>query len=177
MNLNQDIEISVLKPTDAWKLCDFVVSNEDRLRKYLPITVSENLTPTLSQIFADEKLKQINNGEEFLYTIKLCTSRELVGITYLKNIDLAKHQGEFAYAIDYRFTGNGIIPFVINRLVSEFSASLSLSKFQIITNKDNPSSIRVAEKCGFKWTKTLPKVFKPPGRAAMDMELYELSLA
>ena len=45
MNLETDIEISSLKPTDAWKLCDFIVSNEDSFKKYLPITVSQNLNP------------------------------------------------------------------------------------------------------------------------------------
>ena len=46
----------------------------------------------------------------------------------------------------------------------------------IFANKDNPASIRVAEKCGFKWTKTLEKEFEPPGKSAKDMELYELSI-
>ena len=77
MQDNPDIEIALLKDTDAWKICNFIVSNEERFRKYLPVTVAQNLDPTLSRIFVDAKLKGIQKQEEFLYTIKTNPSRFL----------------------------------------------------------------------------------------------------
>ena len=94
----------------------------------------------------------------------------------LKNIDQNKQQGEFAYAIDYRYGGQGLITYAVNSLIPIYTTFLNLQSFRIIANKDNPASIRVAEKCGFKWTKTLEKEFEPPGKPAKDMELYELSI-
>lgn len=176
MQDNLNIEIALLKDTDAWKICNFIVSNEERFRKYLPVTVAQNLDPTLSRIFVDAKLKGIKKQEEFLYTIKTNPSRLLIGLVYLKNIDLDKKQAEFAYAMDYRHTGKGIISFTIKRLITDFNKEMGIKTFQIIVNEENKGSIRVAEKCQFKWIKTLPKVFEPPGKPAMDMELYQLEL-
>ena len=36
------------------------------------------------------------------------------------------------------------------------------------------ASIRVAEKTGFIWKKTLQQEYTPPGESTLDMELYEL---
>lgn len=176
MEIKPTIDVSLLRPTDAWKLCDFMVTNETRLKKYLPLTLNRNLNPTLSQIFVADKLKLIEREEEFLYTLKLKSSRQLIGLIYLKNIDRNKGQGEFAYAIDYRYQGQGIIPSAVYYLMAQLHSLLGLQHYQIIANKDNPASIRVAEKCGFKWTKTLEREFEPPGKPAKDMELYELSI-
>ena len=176
MNLNSDIEINLVKATDAWKICNFIVSNEDRFKTYLPETLAQNLTPTLSELFVKQKLKFIQAEEEFLYTIKSTLKRDLIGLAYVKQIDLQKRQVEFAYAIDYKYTGQGIIPFTIKQLISNFKDRYHIKTFQIVVNKDNNPSIRVAEKNGFQWIKTLPEIFKPKGRPPMDMELYELQL-
>ena len=176
MTLKSTIDVSLLKPTDAWKLCDLITANENHFKKYLPLTLSQNLNPTLSEIFVADKLKRIERKEEFLYTLKLKSSRQLIGLVYLKNIDQNKQQGEFAYAIDYRYGGQSLITSAVSSLIPIYSTSLNLQSFRIIANKDNPASIRVAEKCGFKWIKTLEKEFKPPGKSAKDMELYELSI-
>ena len=97
MPLNSPIDVSLLKPTDAWKLCDLITANENHFKKYLPLTLSQNLNPTLSEIFVADKLKRIERKEEFLYTLKLKSSRQLIGLVYLKNIDQNKQQGEFEY--------------------------------------------------------------------------------
>lgn len=176
MTLETDLDISLLKSTDAWKLCDFIIANEDRFKTFLPVTVSKNLNPNLSELFIEEQLKLAAKNHSFLHTIKLKDSRQLIGIIYLKDVHLGKAVGEFAYALDYRFLGNGIIPFAINTLIKLYTSTLGLNTFKIITHQSNMSSIRVAEKCNFKWSRTLPHIFKPPNRAAMDMELYELHI-
>ena len=40
--------IEAIQEKDAWSLCDFMVSNEDRLKRFFPETLEKNLTPTLS---------------------------------------------------------------------------------------------------------------------------------
>ena len=50
-------EINLLHEGDAWKLCDFVVTNTDRLKRYFPITLSQNLNPTLSELYVQNKIK------------------------------------------------------------------------------------------------------------------------
>ena len=43
--------ISLIHEKDAWRMCDFVVSNEERLKAYFPKTLEQNLNPTLSKFF------------------------------------------------------------------------------------------------------------------------------
>ena len=50
-------EINPIHGGDAWKLCNFMVANEDRFKHYFPGTLAQNLNPTLSQLFVKTKLK------------------------------------------------------------------------------------------------------------------------
>ncbi len=175
MNLRFDnFEINPIHNGDAWKLCDFMVANQDRLKRYFPKTLAQNLTPTLSQLFVDKKVKQFNNKEEFLFTIKQSETRELAGITYIKELNWDTKQGEFAYCIGYPFEGKNITSKAV-KCLSEFAFNqLHLNTLQIIVHKDNIGSVKVAENTNFKWIKTLKNEFTPNGEKPLDMELYEL---
>lgn len=168
-------EINPVHSGDAWKICDFCVVNEDRLKRFFPKTLEQNLNPTLSQIFVDQKVKQFQNRDEFLFTLKDSETRKLAALIYLKELDWQKKQGEFAYATDYNFEGQGLATKSI-KVLSEYAFnSLELESLQIIAHKENLSSIKVATNNGFKWQKTLLNEFAPPNEHVLDMELYELS--
>ena len=98
-------EINAVHGGDAWKICNLIVTNEERFKRFFPKTLSQNLTPTLSQLFIEKKLKQFENKEEFLFTLKQSETRELAGLIYIKELDWTKKQGEFAYCIHYKFEG------------------------------------------------------------------------
>ena len=49
--------IEPVKIQDSWSICDFIVSNEDRLKRYFPKTLEQNLTPDLSKRFIDKTIK------------------------------------------------------------------------------------------------------------------------
>ena len=70
--------------------------------------------------------------------------------------------------------GKGYTSTTVTALTKHAFENLGLETLQIITHKDNLSSVKVAEKCAFKWTKTLVKEFTPTGEIPLDMELYEL---
>ena len=101
-------EINSVHNGDAWKICDFTITNNDRLKRYFPKTLEQNQNPTLSQLFVENKVRQFERKEEFLFTVKQSETRNLVGLIYLKEIDWDKKQGEFAYCIDYNFKGKEI---------------------------------------------------------------------
>ena len=175
MKLHFDgFEISPIHEGDAWKICDFAIANTDRLKRFFPVTLSQNLNPTLSQLYVQNRMKAFRDKETFVFTIKTSESRKLVGLAILKNLDWEIKQGEFAYAIDYNFSGQGIMTKVI-KLLSQFAfESLDLKCLQIIAHKENISSVKVATNNGFVWQKTLEKAFTPNGENPLDMELYEL---
>ena len=167
-------EISGVHGGDAWKICNLMVANEDRFKRYLPKTLEQNLTPTLSQLFVEKKVKQFEKREEFLFTLKHSETRDLAGLIYIKELDWERGQGEFAYCIGYTFEGKGLMSDAIKVLSTYAFEELGLKTLQIIVNKDNPASIKVAENNGFEWQKTLSKAYAPPDEEALDMELYEL---
>ena len=167
-------EINPVHSGDAWKICDLMVANADRFKSYFPGTLAQNLNPTLSQLFVETKLKQYENKEEFLFTLKHTETRELVGLIYIKELDWATKQGEFAYGIGYTFEGKGLTSKAI-KLLSEYAFNdLGLETLQIIAHKDNFGSINVATRNNFAWQKTLENEFTPEGKPPLDMELYEL---
>lgn len=159
---------------DAWNLCDFIIANEDRLKRFFPLTIKENLTPDLSKIFVEKKVKEFELKKEFLFTIKEKTTNKLVGLVYLKELDWNKKQGEIAYCIGYEYKGKGITTNAVTTLSDYAFEYVGLKTLQIIAHKSNIASIKVAENCNFAWIKTLKKGFTPPNENPLDMELYEL---
>ncbi|WP_142784412.1 GNAT family N-acetyltransferase [Changchengzhania lutea] len=166
--------ISPIKSSDAWKVCNFIISNEDRLKTYFPNTLKQNLTPELSKKFVEKKVKQFELEEEYLFTIKTIETSEIVGLVYIKEIDCTTKQGEFAYCIGYPYTGKGITAKAIHLLSDYAFNDLGLKRLQIIVYKDNLASIQVAKNNNFTWIKTLKNEFTPIGSKPLDMELYEL---
>lgn len=167
-------EINPIHESDAWKVCGFMVANSDRFKRYFPGTLKENLNPTLSQLFVEQKLRQFSKKEEFLFTLKHSETRKLAAIIYIKELDWSIKQGEFAYCIDYNFKGKGLVSKVVNTLSKYAFTTLKLETLQIIVHKDNLPSVNVALNNGFLWQRTLEKEFTPNGEQPLDMELYEL---
>lgn len=168
-------EISPVHSGDAWKICDLVVTNEDRLKRFFPKTLEENLTPTLSRLFVERKIKAYEEGKEFLFTLKHSETRHLAGLINLKNLDWDSLRGEFAYCIDHKFSGQNLASKAIEILTCYAFNTLNLKTLIIITHKKNLPSVRVATSNGFVQTKTLKNAFNPPGEHAVDMEFYELN--
>ncbi|MFY0603438.1 MAG: GNAT family N-acetyltransferase [Flavobacteriaceae bacterium] len=170
----EHIEITPVKIEDAWKICDFAVANEHRMKAYFPLTLAQNLTPDLSKRFTTLKAKQFETNEEYLFIVKPKESRAVIALVYIKELDWDKHHGEFAYCVDYNWEGKGITSLVVKELSKFAFTKLNLKTLEIKVHKDNIASVRVAEKCNFTWQRTLKNEYTPPGGNPMDMELYEL---
>lgn len=166
--------IDIIQKKDAWNLCDFIVANEDRLRRFFPKTIEQNLTPTLSKRFTKKKTNQFELKEEFLFVIKKNKTDALVGLVYIKKLDWIKKQGEIAYCIGYPFERQKITSKAV-KIISNYAFNhLGLKVLQIIVHMDNMASTKVATHNGFIWKETLIKEFTPPNEKPLDMELYEL---
>ena len=175
MKINLDsYYIESIKTQDAWNLCNFIVANEDRLKRYFPKTLEQNLTPDLSKHFVEIKVKQFNLKEEFLYVIKDKEPHTIAGLVYIKELDWIKKQGELAYCIGYQFEGKGITTKAVKVLSDYAFKGFNLETLQIVVHKSNIASVKVAEKCNFIWKKTLKNEFIPTREKAINMELYEL---
>lgn len=170
----ENYSISPIQEKDAWRICDFVVSNEERLKDYFPKTLEQNLNPTLSQFFVSKKVKDFIAKEEFLFTIKENTNRTIIGLVYIKDLDKSQNQAELAYCIGYQYEGKGIMTTSIKNLISWCFNDAKLKILRIIVHNSNVSSKKIADKNGFQWKRTLLKEHETGSGKVLDMELYEL---
>jgi len=170
----ENYSISPIQEKDAWRLCDFMISNSDRFADYFPSTLKENLTPTLSKLFVAKKAKEFSDKEEFLFTVKENTNRSIIGLVYVKELQKKVGQGELAYCIGYQFASKGLMSKIITKLIPWCFNEAHLNTLQIIAHKSNTASIRVAEKNSFSWKKIIPKGHQISNGEFVDMELYEL---
>jgi len=172
-----DFEYYFIEPIHekyAWRICDFVVTNSDRLKRFFPKTLEQNLTPGLAKIFVDRKVEQFNDREEFLFVLKEKKDRTVIGLVYIKKLDWEKKRAELAYCIGYQYEGKGRMSQAVRTLSDYAFENLNLNTLEIIVHRTNIGSVRVAEKCSYIWERTLPKEHTPPNEEPLDMELYEL---
>lgn len=170
------IVLKELDGGDAKRLSKLMVSNKKRFQRFFPVTLSQNLSEKSSKAYILLKQVEISYKSEFTYAIQEPLSGQLVGLVILKEIDWNRKIAEMAYCIGERFEGKGYATHTV-KILSDFAIEkLGLKTLQIIVHSDNSASVRVAEKCGYIWDRTLEKEFAPPGETLLDMELYRLSV-
>lgn len=163
-----------LNPFDANQLHLFISENSERLKRYLPVTLSSNSTLEKTKEYITSKSKEIEEKINFTFTIRDKVNQQLAGLIILKKIDWDKKQGEFAYCIGSQFEGKGLTSFAVREMAKFAFDELGLKTLQIISHKTNLRSIKVAENNGFVWQRTLLNEFTPTNESPLDMELYEL---
>lgn len=166
--------IAPVQPKDAWRLCNFVVANEKRLKAFFPKTLQENQTPDLAALFATKKHRQFIDKTAFLFVVKENTSRSIIALVYVKELDKVPGQGELAYCIGYAYEVQGLMTQLVQKIVDWSFKEAGLSKLQIIAHQDNIGSRRVAEKLGFTAVEVLSQAYNKPGIGPVDMLLYQL---
>ncbi|MFC4722957.1 GNAT family N-acetyltransferase [Geojedonia litorea] len=168
--------IDQLKSSDALHLNKLLVSNTQRLKRFLPKTIAANRTLEDSKSYIEFKMDCMNAKSEFVFTVKDKPTKNVAGLIILKNLDWEEKQGEFAYCIGEKFKGRGWMKQAIKAASNFATNDLGLKTLQIIAHQSNKSSVNVAKKSGFKWKKTLKDVFIPEDESPLDMELYELTI-
>jgi ribosomal-protein-alanine N-acetyltransferase len=154
-------QINPISARDGWRLCDFIASNIDYIKRYFPITVASNITPDLSNTFVQQKISEFTTGQEFLFTLKELVHRNIIGLIYVKEIDRIEKEAEMTYCIGYPYKNKGFATLAIKTHSQWAMEHQSLQHLRIIVHNSNISSIRVAENCGYLWKETLPEEHIP----------------
>jgi ribosomal-protein-alanine N-acetyltransferase len=163
-----------LKSNDANRLYRFISDNSERLQLFFPVTLEMNSSFEKTEMYISIKNKEIEEKTNFTLAIRDKNNQQIAGLIIIKKLDWDKKQGEFAYCIGSEFEGKGVTSFAVKEMTNFAFDELSLKTLQIIAHKTNLGSIKVAEKNGFVWQKTLLNEFTPTNATALDMELYEL---
>ena len=136
--------INPLNTTDAEQLNQFIIDNSERLKRYFPITLSNNTTLEKSIEYIAIKNKEIEEKTNFTFAIRDKNDQEIAGLMILKKIDWDKKQGEFAYCIGSQFEGKGLTSFAVAEMTKFAFDDLGLKTLQIMAHKTNLGSIKVA---------------------------------
>ncbi len=169
----KDFQINELQLSDAGALSKLMVKNYSGFQRYFPKTLAQNLSQKASEEYIRKKQKERTSKFQFTWAIRENAGDDVIGLVILKELDWDKGIGEFAYCMDASFEGRGWMTEGVKRLTQYVFKKLGLQTLQIITHQTNSGSVRVAEKCGYQWQKTLIKSYTPPDGIALDMELYE----
>ena len=166
--------INPLKPNDANQLHQFVIDNNERLKRYFPVTLASNSTFEKTTEYIIVNNKQIEDKTNFTFAIRDENNHQIIGLIIIKKINWDNKQAEFAYCIGTKFEGKGLTSFAVKEMTKFAFDELGLKTLQIISHKTNSRSIKVAEKNGFVWQRTSLNEFTPTNEKPLDMELYEL---
>ncbi len=166
--------IAPIKEKDAWRICDFVVANEKRLKDFFPLTVKANLTPTLAELFTKEKEKQFEGKDEYLFTVKENTNRTIIGLVFIKELHRKAGQGELVYCLSYQYEGRGLMSQIASYIIQWAFDIAELETLQAIIHESNLGSRKVVKKNQFEYITTLQKEHQMSDGSIADMLLYEL---
>ncbi len=169
--INSLFVLEPLTTVDTASLHAFLASNKKEFHRFFPVTLGQNETIQASEKYVLNKSEQIKLKTEFTFAVK--TNTTVVGLLILKKLNWELRRGEIAYCIDKNYQGRGWITRALKETNSFAFNDLGLKTLEIIVYKENKASVRVAEKCGYKWTKTLLKGYTPQNEEPIDMELYE----
>ena len=173
--MSEKIKINYLNETDAENLCSMMVSNTDIFNRFFPKTLSQNKSIKKSLLYISKKTKEIEQKSEFTFAIR-GENNSVIGLVILKDIHWDTGEGELAYCLDKNEQGKGIVTKCVEYVSKLAFTKLKLKKLKIIAHQSNLASIKVAERIGFRWIKTLSEGYRPPNEEPLDMEIYELEL-
>lgn len=152
-----------------------MLGNQGRFQRFFPMTLAQNLDEKASKTYIALKNKEFDEGMEYTFALGKTDGDKVCGLVILKDIDPKTKRGEIAYCIGKAYTGRGWT----TRAVTQFSQyafrELGLATLEILVHESNLASIRVAEKSGFTYRKTLKASYTPPGEKPLDMLLFERS--
>lgn len=164
------IELKLLEIGDAKALYELVARNKERLLRYFPITIRNNETRIATRKYLRHLKERIKKKD--LYTLGIYSSKGLIGVFYIKNIDWNSLKCELGYFIDKNDEGKGIMTKAFDQIIHFCFDHLELEKIYVRTSVDNVGSRRLVEKKGFALEGVLRNDFRIETNDLVDVAYY-----
>jgi ribosomal-protein-alanine N-acetyltransferase len=94
-------------------------------------------------------MKEYHAGHELTWLMELKETKKVIGEIVLYDFQL-KHQADIGYRINKNYWGQGFAPEAGQAIVKAAFETLNLRRLQLRCFSNNPGSIRVAQKLGFR---------------------------
>jgi ribosomal-protein-serine acetyltransferase len=129
-----DLHDAVLESSNAW-FAEEMIPKPD-----LSIEELEAATKDLLNLW--------ENDEFYMFFILDGFTNQLVGFTFLNHVSRQYQMANLGYAVRTSRMGKGIATEAARRLAQHGFESLSFQRIEIVVQKDNLASLKVAEKLG-----------------------------
>ncbi len=166
------IDVRVIEEKDALAYYQLIATNRDRLLRYFPKTTQAAQTEQDALALLQAKRQQWK--DKTLYPFGIFAGNDLIGWISAKNIDWQVPKCELGYYLDESAAGLGIATRAVGWLLVFCFEELQMNKVFLRIGRDNPASIRVAEKNGFVHEGTLRREYVTGYGELIDIEYYGL---
>lgn len=146
-SIDDEIELSIVKVSDAQALFDLIDSSRERLGRWLGF-VADTLQPSDVEAFIAAVRKAYAAEESYTFAIRF--RGQVAGIVSVV-VSAVQNSGEIGYWIGADFEGKGVVTKAV-RAVTEFAfEELRLHRVAIYVAVPNERSANVAMRAGFRF--------------------------
>jgi ribosomal-protein-alanine N-acetyltransferase len=118
-------------------------------------------------------LEKTTREKPYVWGITLREGGKLIGSCGFVEISSEHRRAELGYVVNPKFRGQGFVPEAVRAVVRFGFEHLNFNRIQAITDPANKASIRVLEKCGFKFEGALRNYEFIKGRF-MDSNMFSI---
>lgn len=172
--LNENVSMRILRPSDAQELAAAYVRNREHLSPWEPVRPEEYYTETWQAADIANRLVAEESGEG--YPLGLFDGDTLVGRFNVAGIVRGPFQSAgLGYWVDGAYTGHGLASAAVQLIVQTAREKLGLHRLEASTLLHNAGSQRVLMKAGFRQIGMAPRYLQIAGKW-QDHNLYQVVL-
>lgn len=131
----------------------FQLRNEPANYKFLDVLPPQSIDQV--RIKLRSILLSVSQAESFFWIIEEVASEEPIGTICLWNFNKTNRSAEVGYELKTAFQGKGYMTEALSSLVQETASMKVFDQLQAYTNKENIASIKLLQKVGFNYQKTI----------------------
>ena len=140
-----------------------------------PTLLKHTLTINDTKNYVQQRIFDWNKDKSYAYIICDVTHKKPIGYFNIKDVDWRKKQCEFSYFIDDKQKNKGLMTEAIQAIILNIFTTTTIQHIVVQINHTNLQSIKVAEKCWFKYEGTFYKPSSNGNNTLTDTAVYGIT--
>lgn len=168
----------LLQPYDVKyyrEIFSLIQYNKDRLLHSFPKLLKATETQEAAKDFTQHKVFDWNKNRAYGFMVFDKSTQTLIGHFNIKDIDWKNRKAELAYFIDTAYEGKGLMTEAMQAILTCCFREIWLERVIVRIVTTNTPSLKLAEKCGFKYEGTFYKDYTTYDNQIVDTYRYGIS--
>jgi ribosomal-protein-serine acetyltransferase len=167
--LTRDVHLRLLETGDAEELQALIEANRDRLARWMPWAIDEDLEATRAFIALTRRQIADDNG----FQTAIVDGDRIAGMVGFHGVDWSHRSASIGYWIGAEHEGRGLMTRAVRALVDHAFGVWRLNRVEIHAAPENGRSQAVAERLGFTREGTLRQAERV-GERYLDSVVFSL---